>query len=99
MFHVVWEFRVRAAALETFVRRYGPEGDWVQLFRRAPGYVGTVLMQDRREPQRFLVTDTWRDAASHAAFKADRADEYAALDHECEALTEDERCLGEFDAT
>jgi hypothetical protein len=31
------------------------------------------------------------------AFKEGHADAYAALDVECAALTEDERCLGEFE--
>jgi hypothetical protein len=38
-----------------------------------------------------------RDAAAHRAFKANQADAYAALDLECAALREDERCLGEFE--
>ena len=96
-FHVLWEFRVRAGREAEFERRYGADGDWVRLFRNGEGYVGTTLLRDRATPGRYVVTDTWRDAAAYRAFKQRQASAYAALDLECTALTEDERCLGEFD--
>jgi heme-degrading monooxygenase HmoA len=96
-FQVVWEFRVRPGREEEFERRYGTDGDWVRLFRRGEGYVGTTLLRDHAIPRRYLVNDTWRDAAAHRAFKEGHPDAYAALDLECTALTEDERCLGEFE--
>jgi heme-degrading monooxygenase HmoA len=95
--HVVWEFRVRPGSEAEFERRYGPSGDWARLFGRSDGYQGTVLLRDRAAPGRYLLTDTWRDATAYRAFKERYADEYAALDQECAALTEDERCLGEFE--
>ena len=94
---MVWEFRVRPGREEEFERRCGAHGDWVRLFQQSEGFVGTVLLRDRATPRRYLVTDTWRDAAAHRAFKAIHADAYAALDLDCAALTEDERCLGEFE--
>ena len=96
-FQVVWEFRVRPGRDDEFERRYGTDGDWVRLFRRAEGFAGTLLLRDRATPRRYLVTDTWRDAAAYRVFKEGHADAYAALDLECTALTEDERCLGEFE--
>ena len=47
----------------------GTAGDWARLFRRGEGYVGTVLLRDLATPGRYLVTDTWRDAAAYRAFK------------------------------
>ena len=96
-FHVLWEFRVRAGREAEFERRYGADGDWVGLFRRGEGYVGTALLRDMAARGRYVVTDTCRDAAAYRAFKQRYADAYAALDLECTALTEDERCLGEFE--
>jgi heme-degrading monooxygenase HmoA len=96
-FQVVWEFRVRPGREAEFERRYGTDGDWVRLFRRGDGFVGTALLKDHTTAGRYLVTDTWRDAAAHRAFKANHAAAYAALDLECTALREDERCLGEFE--
>ena len=81
-FQVVWEFRVRPGREAEFERRYGADGDWAALFRHGDGVGGTVLL---------------RDAAAYRAFKESHGDAYAALDLECTALTEDERCLGEFE--
>lgn len=97
-FHVLWEFRVRGGSEAEFEKRYGTEGDWVRLFRRGEGYLGTALLRDRGTPRRYLVTDTWRDGAAYRAFKETHAEAYATLDRECTALTEDERCLGEFES-
>ena len=94
---ILWEFRVRAGREAQFERCYGADGDWVRLFRRAEGYVGTTLLRDLATPGRYVVTDTWRDPAAYRAFKERHAEAYAALDLECTALTEDERCLGEFE--
>lgn len=96
-FQVVWEFRVRPGREEEFERRYGRDGDWAALFRRGEGYVGTTLLRDLATPGRYVVTDTWRDPAAYRAFKEGYAEAYAALDLECTALTEAERCLGEFE--
>jgi quinol monooxygenase YgiN len=95
VFRVVWEFRVRGGHEPEFERRYGAEGDWVRLFRQGDGYVSTTLVPDAAVPGRYVLTDEWRDAAAYRAFKTRFAEAYAALDRECEALTEEERCLGE----
>ena len=94
-FRVVWEFRVRPGREAEFERRYGNEGDWVALFRAGEGYLDSTLVPDPAVRGRYLVTDRWRDAESYRRFKARFAQPYAALDRECEALTEDERALGE----
>ena len=94
---ILWEFRVKAGREAEFERRYGPEGDWAQLFRRSPAYRGTELLRDTAEPGRYLTLDRWESSAAYEEFKRQVAQEYAALDRECEALTESERCLGRFE--
>ena len=54
----IWAFEVRAEHVEAFRRYYGEGGAWMQLFRRARGYVGTQLLQDESEPLRFVTIDT-----------------------------------------
>ena len=49
-----------------FEERYGPDGDWVRLFRRGEGYGETVLLRDLAAPGRYVVTDTWRDGGATA---------------------------------
>jgi heme-degrading monooxygenase HmoA len=92
----VWEFQVPHDALAEFERHYGPEGTWVQLFRRAPGYLETLLLQDRDLAGRYLTIDRWRSEAAYLAFRADFASEYAALDQACAQLTTHEASLGRF---
>jgi len=40
----LWEFIVKTDHVEEFRQRYGPSGPWVALFRRAPGYLDTLLL-------------------------------------------------------
>jgi len=97
MFVYVWQFDVAAGRVDEFERAYGPGGEWVELFRRSPGYLGTELLRDRATPGRYLTVDRWRSAAERAAFLRDYAPDVAALDERCAALTEAELHLGDFD--
>jgi heme-degrading monooxygenase HmoA len=89
----LWEFRVAAGQREEFVRVYGPEGDWAALFRRAGGYLGTLLLHDGADAERFVTVDRWQSEADFRAFKATFARQYAALDARCDAETS----LGSFE--
>jgi len=93
---IVWEFRVKAGREREFEERYSPAGDWARLFARSDGYRGTTLLKDTGRPGRYLVIDAWRDAPAFAAFKEAHGAAYAALDKECEALTEAEVPIGTF---
>ena len=91
-----WEFEVRPGLEAEFERHYGPDGSWARLFRQAPGYVETLLLRDRAQPNRYVTIDRWRSAAEHQRFKVDFAAQYQALDAQCERLTHSERALGEW---
>ena len=95
MFQVTWEFEVRRDRLAEFAAAYGPDGGWVRLFRADAGYLGTDVKQI--SPTRWLTVDRWNSRASYEAFRAARANEYAALDEHCAALTTSERKLDERD--
>lgn len=96
-FVYVWEYRVRPEWRDEFAAAYGPEGDWVTLFRRHEGYLGTDLLRDRNDPLRYLTIDRWRSKADHEAFRRAAAAELAALDRAGEAWTSEERHLGDFE--
>jgi len=96
-FTTVWEFRVPPGGGAAFERRYGPDGDWVQLFRQADGYLGTELLHDRNDPLRYLTIDRWTGPDAYRVFRARFAEPYASLDRECEGLTAREVALGEYD--
>ncbi len=80
-----------------FERAYGPDGDWVRLFRRASGHLRTELLRDTDRPARYLTIDVWESRAAWERFRARWAAEYAALDARCGALTTRETQLGGFD--
>jgi heme-degrading monooxygenase HmoA len=91
-----WEFRVEPTRIDEFERHYGPAGSWASLFRRAEGYVGTLLLRDATEPLRYITIDRWRSATEFQAFRERFAREYEALDERCAALTTRETALGEL---
>ncbi|HEX2667469.1 MAG TPA: antibiotic biosynthesis monooxygenase family protein [Gammaproteobacteria bacterium] len=92
----VWEFLAAPGKVEEFKRLYGPEGDWVQLFRRAPGYIRSELHQDQANPQRFVTVDYWESQAAGDAFRKQFLHDYEDLDVRCEQYTVKERELGRF---
>lgn len=97
-FAYVWEYRVRRGRRAEFEAAYGPQGDWVRLFRGAPGYERTDLLRDAADGERYLTVDHWRSRADFDAFRARRGAEFEALDARCAELTESERELGDFES-
>jgi heme-degrading monooxygenase HmoA len=93
----LWQFDVPPDRKEAFERVYGANGRWAELFRRAPGYLGTILLEDRSVPHRYVTIDRWRSEADFERFRSDFGREYEALDAECEELTRAEISLGAFD--
>jgi [ribosomal protein S5]-alanine N-acetyltransferase len=92
----IWEFEVAPQKQAEFVRAYGPAGPWPQLFGRAGGYIGTLLLNDQLSPTRYLTIDRWHSAAAHAAFLERFRAEYEELDELCEAFTSREASLGSY---
>src|SRR3954451_20353788 len=43
---IVWEFLARRGKERRFEEAYGSAGEWVRLFKQAPGYLGTQLRRD-----------------------------------------------------
>ena len=69
-------FRYEVRDREAFKDGYGPEGDWAQFFRTGRGYVGTELLHDVDEPDRYLVIDRWESIEALNACLAEDQDEY-----------------------
>lgn len=92
----IWSFAVRPERQAEFERHYGPAGSWVRLFRRAPGYLGSELLRDRADAQRYLTIDRWQSREAWQAFRRQFAAEYEELDREFEAMTAAESPVGEF---
>jgi heme-degrading monooxygenase HmoA len=69
-------FRYEARDAGTFEAAYGPEGEWAQFFRQGRGYIGTELLRDVEEPERYLVIDRWESAEAYNGFLDEHRDEY-----------------------
>jgi heme-degrading monooxygenase HmoA len=96
MIDVLWEFVVKPEAVTHFQELYGPHGAWAALFRRHPGFMGTRLLRDAGDGQRFLTVDSWESESRFAEMRRAAQEEYARLDAECENLTLSEREIGMF---
>ena len=94
MFLTLWEFEVKPGSEELFERAYGPEGEWVRLFRRDAGYRGTRLLRDMAAVRLYVTMDMWESRAGYEEFREKYAPEYAKLDAECEGWTVNEKHLG-----
>jgi heme-degrading monooxygenase HmoA len=92
----LWTFNVQPDRKAEFEFHYGPEGTWVRLFRRAPGYIGSELLQDRTDAHRYVTIDRWESREAWQAFRQHFSAEYERLDREFEGMTTAEAQLGEF---
>jgi heme-degrading monooxygenase HmoA len=97
-FTVAWEFRVPTCQRRAFEKAYRPDGAWAQLFRIGDGYMRTELLRDRETPGRYLTIDYWVSKRAFVNFKKQKRAEYEELDRRCEAFTQKEKILGEFES-
>jgi hypothetical protein len=81
-----------------FEKAYGPEGEWVRLFRRDARYQGTRLLKDTARERVYVTVDNWESRAEYEAFREKWAEEYAEIDRKCEALTATETRLAETES-
>ncbi|MCJ7514230.1 MAG: antibiotic biosynthesis monooxygenase [Anaerolineales bacterium] len=80
MVEIVWEFVVKEEARGQFELAYGPGGAWSNLFARYPGFRGTTLLRDTKNPRRYLAIDLWETGAQRQQVLAERKAEYSRLD-------------------
>lgn len=63
----IWDFEVAPGCVPEFERIYGPEGEWVALFRKAEGYRSTRLLWDHERATRYLTIDEWDSSEAFLA--------------------------------
>ena len=97
MFVALWEFEVKPGREERFEKAYGPDGDWVRLFRSDTHYHETRLVRDSFRPGVYLTMDFWESQEAYEQFMAGRRAEYKAIDAVGEQLTVTERRIGWFE--
>jgi heme-degrading monooxygenase HmoA len=96
MIEIVWEFVVKEEARGQFELAYGPGGAWSKLFARCPGFRGTTLLRDTRDPRRYLSIDVWDTVAQREQMLAERMAEYSNLDAAFADWTESKTEVGIF---
>jgi hypothetical protein len=96
LFVTLWEFEVKPGCEELFATIYGPEGEWVRLFRRDTRYLGTRLFCEVGAERLYVTMDCWESREAYEAFRKKWAMEYAEIDGRCEELTVREAKIGEF---
>ena len=74
MIALVFRYDVRDP--DEFERAYGPDGEWAAFFKQGAGYIGTELLRDLDEPDRYLVIDRWETREAYNDFLAANNDEY-----------------------
>lgn len=97
MYVIIWKFAVKPGLEHDFEAVYGPDGTWAQLFRRGQGYLETELVRDAVVPGHYVTIDRWESQAAYEEFKTRFAQDYSAIDQECEVLTESESKIGTYD--
>ncbi len=98
MFVVIWEYQVKAERVSDFERIYNSDGHWVDLFRKSDGFLGTELLRDGEDSQRYMTIDRWKSSKDYETFLLQWNAEYATLDAQCEGLTERESLLGKWES-
>ena len=97
-FVYVWEYEVKAEAVDEFERIYSPGGEWTELFENSDGYVRTELHRDADEPLRYITFDYWESREDRDSFRNDYASDCEELDERCSTLTDSESFIGDFEA-
>ena len=96
-FTYVWSYEVRDGRAADFEELYGSDGGWAMLFRKSPDYLGTNLLRDRQNKNRYATIDRWNSADAHRKFVSEHRGEFEELDRQGEALTKKETLIGDFD--
>jgi hypothetical protein len=97
MFVALWEYEVKPGGEERFEKAYGPDGDWVRLFRNDSHYYETRLLQDTFRRGVYLTMDFWKSREMYENFLSERRAEYEAIDKASAGLTINERRIGWFE--
>lgn len=95
MIALVFRYEVRDP--EAFAAAYGPNGEWAEFFRQGAGYIGTELLHDLEEPERYLVIDRWESTDAYNAFLAEHGDEYMRRSDESQFHYVQELRFGTFE--
>lgn len=96
MFIVIWQYAVSPMFKKGFEELYGPNGQWVKLFQRGEGYLGTQLIKEIKESGQYVTIDTWESQTLYEKFLAEHKTQFAEIDAVGEQFTLSETKIGWF---
>jgi hypothetical protein len=96
MIEIIREFLVKEEAQGQFELAYGPGGAWSQLFGQSPGFRGTTVLRDTKNPRRYLVVDLWDSAEQREQALVDQQAAYLELEATFAGWTESKTEVGTF---
>jgi heme-degrading monooxygenase HmoA len=94
---IMWEFHVKKEHQNEFEEIYGPVGEWVQLFKKSPGYIRTDLARRASDKFSYVIIDVWETKKAYDEFCHNWGKDYKQLDEKCDSFTEKEIPLGTFE--
>lgn len=97
MYIILWEYQIKAERAQEFEKMYAPTGAWTKLFQKSNGFLGTEFIRDEKNHRRYITIDRWMSAHEYELFRLQWNAEYAALDAECQGLTDRETLLGKWE--
>lgn len=96
-FVYIWTYRIDPQFRDEFLAAYRADGEWARLFQRDSTYLGTALIQDSQDADRYATIDYWTSRADRDAFRRRHRAAFEALDRRCERYTREETFIGDFD--
>ncbi|MFL7890519.1 MAG: antibiotic biosynthesis monooxygenase [Anaerolineales bacterium] len=96
MVEIIWEFIVKDEFRGQFELAYGPGGAWSKLFARYPGFRGTTVLRDVKNPERYLTFDVWETESQRGHALDELQVEYSELEMEFEKWTVSKSEVGVF---
>ena len=99
MFVALWEYEVKPGSEERFKSIYGPDGDWVLLFRQDPEFIQTRLLREAKRESAYVTLDLWKSRSAYETFMQSHREAYEKLDVVCSEMTVSETKLGLFEST
>jgi heme-degrading monooxygenase HmoA len=96
MVEIVCEYVVKQEARGQFELAYGPGGAWSRLFARSPGFRGTTVQRDTKDPRRYLTIELWDSVAQRGQALAEGEAEYSSLEAALAGCAETKIEVGTF---
>jgi heme-degrading monooxygenase HmoA len=96
MIEIVSEFVVKDKARGQFELAFGPGGAWSNLFAKSPGFRGTTLLRDTKDPRRYLTIELWNSETERDQSMKEQQAEFSELENDFEEWTESKTEMGSF---